>query len=135
MLKQVLKIVALVSAPAALMVTCSQNPAQVETMGQNNVSVAAITPMVDGTPKHAFKIASNTGSAGVHIIAGDGYVYKYNGTSWVKYTQKPSGTLKSIAIPYNVNTVYVLAGTSIYSHSTNNQTSAGHWLATLAPPL
>jgi hypothetical protein len=123
MLKQVLKTVASVAAIAALFASCSQNPAEVKTTDQNNLSTAAITPAVVGTPMHAIKIASNTGSAGVHIIGADGNIYKYN-NGWVIYSSKPSGTLKAIAVPYNVNTVYVLAGTQVYSHTTTSQSGA-----------
>jgi hypothetical protein len=132
MLKQVLKTVASVAAMATLLASCSQNPAQVKTMDQNNLNTAAITPAVVGTPMHAIKIASNTGPAGVHIIGADGNIYKYN-NGWVVYSTKPNGMLKAIAIPYNKDTVFVLAGNQVYKHYTGNQTSTWTQLNYTAP--
>jgi hypothetical protein len=132
MLKQVLKTVASVTAVAALLASCSQQPTQVKMTDQNNLNAAAIIPAVVGTPMQAIKIASNTGSAGVHIIGANGNIYKYN-NGWVVYSTKPSGTLKAIAVPYNVNTVYVLAGTQVYSHTTTSQSGAWTQLNYTAP--
>lgn len=134
MLKKVLKTAAAVSAIAVLFASCSHNPAQVSTTGKNNLSATAL---MDGTPMHAKKIASSTGAA-VHIIAADGYVYKYQaGLGWVRYSQKPSGTLISIAIPYNGSLVYVLTETSptsrsIWSHQMSVPTGA--WQSVTATP-